>query len=716
MSADIAEPAEPAEAAETPEASSEASRTSGTSGGATTGHRSHADPSGGHPLPQLRRSRWCSLNGRWNFAYDDAETGPDKDWPYSGVDERTITVPFPPESELSGIGDTGYHPVVWYSRMLTADDLARAGLPAQGDRVLLHFGAVDYRASVWIDGQLMGEHEGGHTPFTLDITRALPTGDADAVLVVRAEDRPLDIGQPRGKQDWQPEPHNIWYARTTGIWQSVWLEAVPRTAIAELAWTPNRACDAVELEATMTRPVPEGSRITARLSIEGRLLAEVTARLPETTTARLTIDLREQMHGQRYEKLLWSPEHPRLIDAEVMLAPAKAALAGGTATAPASVPDVVASYLGLRSVGTAHRRFLLNGRPYYVRGVLEQGFWPDSHLAAPDDKARRDEVALIKRLGFNAARIHQKVEDPRFLYWADRLGLLIWGEMAAPYEFTTQAATRLVAEWSAVVRRDRSHPSIVTWVPINESWGVQHIADRPEQRALSRALADLTRALDPSRPVVSNDGWEHTCSDIISIHDYDADDLAVTLRYAEEDRLSAVLDGLGPSGRRITVRGAVDRELPVMVTEFGGIRYIPGDDDADGGSSGGGSKSKAVETGETIKTSEAVETIKNAVEAVAAAKTDAKASSRAAAESADEAEDEKEETTWGYTTAAGPEDFEARLRRAFGALQASPHLAGFCYTQLTDTMQEANGLVDARRRPKIAAKVIREIVKAPVTS
>jgi len=464
----------------------------------------------------------------------------------------------------------------------------------------------------------------------------------------------------------------------------------------------------------MTRPVPEGSRITARLSIEGRLLAEVTARLPETTTARLTIDLREQMHGQRYDKLLWSPEHPRLIDAEVMLAPAKAALAGGTATAPASVPDVVASYLGLRSVGTAHRRFLLNGRPYYVRGVLEQGFWPDSHLAAPDDKARRDEVALIKRLGFNAARIHQKVEDPRFLYWADRLGLLIWGEMAAPYEFTTQAATRLVAEWSAVVRRDRSHPSIVTWVPINESWGVQHIADRPEQRALSRALADLTRTLDPSRPVVSNDGWEHTCSDIISIHDYDADDLAVTLRYAEADRLSAVLDGLGPSGRRITVQGAVDRELPVMVTEFGGIRYIPGDDDADGGGSGGGSKSKAVEAGETIKTSEAVETIKNAVEAVAAAKTDTKAGSRAA-ESADEAEDEQE-ATWGYTTAAGPEDFEARLRRAFGALQASPHLAGFCYTQLTDTMQEANGLVDARRRPKIAAKVIREIVKAPVTS
>ena len=660
-----------------------------------------ADPSGGHPFPQLRRSHWCSLDGPWSFAYDDDETGLERDWPSCGVNERIITVPFPPESERSGIGDTGYHPVVWYSRTLAAADLVRAGRPAQGERVLLHFGAVDYRASVWIDGQLVGEHEGGHVPFVLDVTRALPEGGEDALLVVRAEDRPLDAGQPRGKQDWQPEPHSIWYSRTTGIWQSVWLEAVPRTAIAELAWTPNRACDAVELAVTTTRPVPAGSRITARLTIEGHLLAEATARLPETTTAGLTIDLREQVHGQRYEKLLWSPEHPRLIGAEVMLAPAKAPLTGGRAStiAPASVPDVVASYLGLRSVGTRHRRFLLNGRPYYVRAVLEQGFWPDSHLAAPDDGARRDEIALVKRLGFNAARIHQKIEDPRFLYWADRLGLLLWGEMAAPYEFTTQSITRLVAEWGAAVRRDRSHPSIATWVPINESWGVQHLADRPEQQALSRALADLTRAIDPSRPVVSNDGWEHTCSDIISIHDYDADDLAVTLRYAEEDRLEALLAGLGPAGRSITVQGPVDREAPVMVTEFGGIRYLPDGEEADGGGNAANGAAQAAP--------------------VSAAGT-AGAADAADAEGTGMGEDwedeEDEETTWGYTTADGPEDFEARLRRAFGALQASPHLAGFCYTQLADTMQEANGLADAHRRPKISAKVIREIVRTPVTS
>ncbi|WP_043558807.1 glycoside hydrolase family 2 protein [Actinomyces israelii] len=659
-----------------------------------------ADPSGGHPFPQLRRSHWCSLDGPWSFAYDDDETGLERDWPSCGVNERTIAVPFPPESERSGVGDTGYHPVVWYSRTLATADLVRAGRPAQGERVLLHFGAVDYRASVWIDGQLVGEHEGGHVPFALDITRALPDGGEDALLVVRAEDRPLDAGQPRGKQDWQPEPHNIWYSRTTGIWQSVWLEAVPRTAIAELAWTPSRACDAVELAVTTTRPVPAGSRITARLTIEGHLLAEATARLPETTTAGLTIDLREQVHGQHYEKLLWSPEHPRLIGAEVMLAPAKAPLTGGRAAtvAPGSVPDVVASYLGLRSVGTRHRRFLLNGRPYYVRAVLEQGFWPDSHLAAPDDGARRDEVALIKRLGFNAARLHQKIEDPRLLYWADRLGLLLWGEMPASYEFTTQSITRLVAEWGAAVRRDRSHPSIITWVPINESWGVQHLAHRPEQRALSRALADLTRAIDPSRPVVSNDGWEHTCSDIISIHDYDADDLAVTLRYAEEDRLEALLAGLGPAGRSITVQGPVDREAPVMVTEFGGIRYLPDGERTDGGEGAAGAT--------------------NGRAAASSAGAGGARSAAGAEETgtSEDWEDEEDETTWGYTTADGPEDFEARLRRTFGALQASPHLAGFCYTQLTDTMQEANGLADAYRRPKISAKVIREIVRTPVTS
>lgn len=596
----------------------------------------HEDPTLGHPFPQLRRTSWLSLNGPWGFAYDDARTGVRQGFPATGVTDRTITVPFPPESALSGIGDTSYHPVVWYSRALGAHELA--GLREQAGeagRVLLHFGAVDYRASVWVQGQHVGDHEGGHVPFTLDVTHALPA-QGEALVVVRAEDEPLDVGQPRGKQEWQEEPHGIWYSRTTGIWQTVWLEAVPALHLTEIAWTPSRACDAVTLEVSLSAMAPAGTTLRAELSLDGRPLAAASTRLPATSTARLTVDLREMVHGQHYEELLWSPEHPRLIDAIVTLEPA----------GPASA-DRIESYLGLRSVGVEKDRFLLNDRPYYVRSVLEQGFWPDSHLAAPSDQALRDEVALIKELGFNAARIHQKVEDPRFLFWADRLGLLIWGEIAAPYEFTAQSLPRLVAEWTAAVRRDRAHPCIVTWVPINESWGVQHIGNRTDQQAFSRAISDLTRALDPSRPVISNDGWEHTSSDIITIHDYDSDNSAVRARYASTEALDQVLHGFGPSGRKTMASGhAVPEKAPVMVSEFGGIRYVT-DDGA---------------------------------------------------------------TSWGYTTASDPEDFEARLAEVFEALHASPVLCGFCYTQITDTMQEANGLADAQRRPKIPAERIRDIV------
>lgn len=361
----------------------------------------HEDPTLGHPFPQLRRTSWLSLNGPWGFAYDDARTGVRQGLPATGVTDRTITVPFPPESALSGIGDTSYHPVVWYSRALGAHELA--GLREQAGeagRVLLHFGAVDYRASVWVQGQHVGDHEGGHVPFTLDVTHALPA-QGEALVVVRAEDEPLDVGQPRGKQEWQEEPHGIWYSRTTGIWQTVWLEAVPALHLTEIAWTPSRACDAVTLEVSLSAMAPAGTTLRAELSLDGRPLAAASTRLPATSTARLTVDLREMVHGQHYEELLWSPEHPRLIDAIVTLEPA----------GPASA-DRIESYLGLRSVGVEKDRFLLNDRPYYVRSVLEQGFWPDSHLAAPSDQALRDEVALIKELGFNAARIHQKVEDP----------------------------------------------------------------------------------------------------------------------------------------------------------------------------------------------------------------------------------------------------------------------------------------------------------------
>jgi beta-galactosidase/beta-glucuronidase len=453
------------------------------------------DPSRGHPFPQLRRAAWARLSGTWGFEFDDENCGLSDRWFARNSFSRSIVVPFPPESSASTIGDAGYHPVVWYVRELTAEDFATAGRGQQGDRVILHFGAVDYASMVWLNGVLVCSHVGGHTPFSADVSDYLR--ESGNILVVRAEDDPADVGKPRGKQEWLEKSRDIWYDRTTGIWQTVWLEAVPALHVTEVAWIPNRNTDAIRLELQLARVPSVTAILEVQLRYEGVVIAQQSVTLDGSTSPSMTVELRGQLNGQHYDKLLWSPENPRLIEAQI-------AIVHGASR------DVFDSYLGLRTVGTGCGRFVLNDRPYYVRSVLSQGFWPDTHLASPDDDALRNEVQLIKSLGFNAARIHQKFEDPRFLFWADRLGLLVWSEAPAAYEFTANAMTRLVTEWIETVRRDRSHPCIVTWVPLNESWGIQHISAEPAQRAFSRAMADLTRALDPSRPVISNDGWEHT--------------------------------------------------------------------------------------------------------------------------------------------------------------------------------------------------------------
>jgi beta-galactosidase/beta-glucuronidase len=606
--------------------------------------------------------------GGWSICFDPHDEGRAAGWHASEGFDRAVTVPFPPESADSGIGDTGYHPVVWYQRMLGTDDLVGG---TGDDRLLLHFGAVDYRAEVWLDGQLLGRHEGGHTPFEFDVTDVLRGSGASGrhSLVVRVEDDPLDVAQPRGKQDWQREPHSIWYHRSTGIWQPVWLEWVPRIAVRSLAWLPDVPAGAVELALELSRRPAAPVTVAVDLWFEDELLASVSlsASEPRLTT---TITLPRQVNGQHYEQLLWSPEQPRLIDAVVtVVAGAGGAGAGasgegaapggggdaspggaGAAAHPLATPtrDVVHSYLGLRSAAVEGGAFLLNDRPYYLRSVLSQGFWPSSHLAAPTPDALREEVEVIKSLGFNAARVHQKIEDPRFLYWADRLGLALWAEMPSAYEFSPTAIERVTREWTEVVRRDVSHPSIVTWVPLNESWGVQHIAHSPAVRAYASALADLTRALDPSRPVISNDGWEHLDSDILSVHDYEASGEVVAARYRDDAAVSRLLSGLGPAGRRMRLTATPRQGEPVMLTEFGGVKYAvdssaPGD-------------------------------------------------------------------AWGYSTASSAEDFDARLTALLSAVRASSVLAGFCYTQLTDTGQEVNGLLTADRRPKLPVERLRAIV------
>jgi beta-galactosidase/beta-glucuronidase len=565
-----------------------------------------------HPRPQMERRRWRSLDGIWQFAFDDdcRHRHP------SSVDfDRTISVPYPPESPASGIGDDRFHPAVWYR---TVVDLDRAEVD---DRLLLHFGAVDYHATVWVNGQLVVEHRGGHTPFRADITEARG-GERRIEIVVRAADDPHDLAQPRGKQDWLEHAHEIWYPRTTGIWQTVWLEPVPPTSIDRVSWVPY--LDRWEMYVAIELAGPIDPRLTVRVVLEkdGEILADDRYSVRGHETSRRIAFADPGIDDYR-NHLLWSPSHPVLIDAWIEL------LDGDR------VVDQVSSYTAMRSVGVQGNRFILNGRPFYLKMVLDQGYWPDTHLAPPSTEALRRDVELAIALGFNGARKHQKLEDPRWLYWCDRLGLLVWAEMPSPYRFTQAAVERVVAEWTEAIRRDMSHPCIVAWVPLNESWGVPDLLTNPAHRDYVRALYFLTKTLDPTRVVVGNDGWEHVATDIVSVHDYASNPAVLLERYQTPDAVSQVLTRLQPGGRQVLLESFHVDEHPVMLSEFGGIALVARDDRG-----------------------------------------------------------------WGYSRADDSDELAARYAGLLGAIHDCRGLTGFCYTQLTDTFQEKNGLLTADRMPK----------------
>jgi len=566
-----------------------------------------------YPRPQLVREQWQSLNGEWEFEFDDTHKYclPSDDIPWS----RRINVPFAPESELSGIGDTGFHNACWYR--------CRFHVEQRGTRTLLHFGAVDYQARVWINNHMVAEHEGGHTSFTADITDELV--DGEQTLVVFVEDDPADLNKPRGKQDWQLEPHSIWYPRTTGIWQTVWLENVGATYIRRLRWTP--IFDGYELgcEVLAGGDAAPGLAVEVKVWHGERLLA-ADSYLMVGQEANRKIALSDPGIDDSRNELLWSPERPTLLDAELIL------------HRDGQVLDRVRSYTAMRSVSINRDRFMLNGRPYHLRLVLDQGYWLQSLMTAPSDDDLRRDVELAKAMGFNGVRKHQKIEDPRYLYWADRLGLLVWEEMPSAYAFSARAMTRLLHEWSEAIERDYSHPSLIVWVPFNESWGVPNLTAVQSHRNAVEALYHLTRMLDQTRPVIGNDGWEASATDILGIHDYDPDPERVRQRYEVTDPVRTLFDQRRPGGRILTLDGFPHRGQPIVLTEFGGIAFDP-----------------------------------NA----------------------------PAHHTWGYSRQNTPEAFLEHYRSLLKVVNETAMFSGFCYTQFADTFQETNGLLNADRTPKI---------------
>lgn len=482
-----------------------------------------------HPQPQMERSAWRSLNGAWQFAFDFGRSGLDRHFERRDALDTTITVPFCPESVLSGVHYTDFIPAVWYARAFTLTPEELSG------RVLLHFGAVDYEAHVFVNGEPAGTHRGGYTSFCFDITDLCRAGENR--LSVYAEDDNRSGKQPHGKQCESFDSQGCDYTRTTGIWQTVWLEFVPETYIQSVQYYSNITEGTLLVQAKLCG----AGTFTVKASFEGRPCGEASARA-ENGFAAVTLPLSE-LH-------LWDVGRGNLYDLTLTF--------GG---------DSVKSYAGMREVRIEGRSVLLNGRPVFQRLVLDQGFYPDGIYTAPDDSALVRDIELSLAAGFNGARLHQKVFEPRFLYHCDRLGYLAWGEMANwGLDYSDPAALEaFLGEWLDAVGRDFNHPSIVGWCPFNETW------DREGRRQLDSLLAmvyRVTKQLDPTRPCIDTSGNFHVVTDIYDVHDYEQDPASFAAHYEAFRTGGAFYDAQA-------ARQQYDGKKPMFVSEYGGIKWNP---------------------------------------------------------------------------------------------------------------------------------------------
>lgn len=561
-----------------------------------------------YPRPDFQREKWLPLNGEWDFSFDEP------------IFDQKILVPFACETKLSGIHDTSFHNAVWYRRSFSLPE------PMHDRQILLHFGAVDYTCRLWVNDQFIREHTGGQCGFSADITDAL-NASGENVIVLEARDDPADLEMPRGKQYWKPESESIFYTRTTGIWQSVWLEAVSPMHLCSCRITPLFDERSVRFSYALSA-APQHVTLTAEITFRGKTAGAVSV---TPTSARGAFDWQidqSALSAWNYqEDLVWTPEQPKLFDVTFRI------LEHGCEV------DAVQSYFGMRKVSIQNGQFLLNNRPYYQKLVLDQGYWPESLLTAPSDEAFIRDIELTKAMGFNGVRKHQKVEDPRYLYHADRMGLLVWGEIGAAYLYSEQYADRIYREWLDVLRRDYNHPCIVVWTPLNESWGVQEIETDPRQQAHSEAMVAITKSMDTTRLVVDNDGWEHTNGDLLTIHDYSPSGEMLRAHLGSMDAILA----LRPAQRALFVGRHAYAGQPILLSEFGGVKFVPG--------------------------------------------TEAQHS-------------------WGYCEADSCAAFAGKLRELFDAVRACPLVDGYCYTQLTDVETEQNGLLTYDRTPKLPLETI----------
>ncbi len=495
--------------------------------------------------------------------------------------------------------------------------------------MLLNFGAVDYRTTVWVNGKEVGHNQGGHVPFQFNIAPYLR--QENNRLTLRVEDR-QNPRQPRGKQSTTGRPHDIDYYCTTGVWQTVWLEPVPPIRIEDIRLDASARAGTIEIGVLLHAPAARWGLEVEALEEDGSVVARTRVEI-RTAAAQVKLAIPDARP--------WSPESPYLYGLRLRLFEGERLL------------DEVESYAGLRDVELRDGRIWLNDAPLYLAMILDQGYWPESYLAAPSDEALREDVSWTKKFGFNGARKHQKIEDPRWLYWCDRLGLLVWEEMPNTREWSSMAEERLAAEWKRAIRRDYNHPCVICWVPVNESMGFPKLRqNHPGQYAFIERMVAMTRQLDQKRPVIDNDGWEHTdITDICAIHDYTPTAALLRERYQEAAGGGALPPHVWIGNKPLFVLGSRYRGQPIMLSEVGGFLMIPPNVPAE----------------------------------------------------------ERDLLYRFYGSVHTSEELLAKYRDLMEGIASLPFLAGFCYTQLTDIEQEINGLLTYDRRPKVRPEEIAEL-------
>ena len=493
-----------------------------------------------YPRPQFRREEWQNLNGEWEFAFDDKNEGIKSGlWQGKKALPLKINVPFSYQYPASGVGDAAQHDVVWYRRTF---EIAEGN---GGSRALLCFNAADYQTDVWLNGVHVLTHTGGFAPFSADITDFLKKGEN--MLVVRCEDT-LNDAVPRGKQSRTGSPFSCFYVPNTGIWQSVWLEFFGEDCIAEHLLLCDY--DKTELYGELTTLYGIADEAEIAVVFDGKLIKR----------ERLTLRGRHNRYRFALPKdytddYSWSPENPRLLYVDFTL------YKGGKRV------DLAHTRIGMRKISVdEHGKICLNNRPYYQRLVLDQGYWQESGLTPPSAESLKRDIELAKAMGFNGARKHQKLEDPYYCYYAEELGFLTWCEMPSAYRFCAEEAAAITQEWQEIVRAGRNCTSNVCYVPLNESWGVREIAADETQKVFARSLYYLTKSLDPTRLISTNDGFETVNpTDILGVHDYDAEKAEDFQKYAAEK-----YDGMHPQGFALFAEGERYAGEPALLTEFGG--------------------------------------------------------------------------------------------------------------------------------------------------